>query len=448
MARFFHNTLRVPHIQNATEKVRVVLFFIRGFAVGCLLLQLCVISIALLVRFKLGFPVECSGVPEKVYSPLYALMGTACAMWLVLVCTYFRINSLKKSGRIKIVCVCYLALNILQFFVILVSRLHSSGYSNRSLLQSYSHVFSGQCLVRLQLKDSCCGFQNYTEWFDAHSDTGHYEAFIVNPAESSDRRHLGQSLGMKQEVRDPVFPSSCWCLRRFSSSCVKVSYKIVYSNKTNYPLTTHIINEIRTGTQSSIQVESHFTESRIDAFENETNAYNSTTANPFDTSNTMLGFITGKVSSSPRPQQRSQLHDTPTDHAHIFPKPCLDSLLHHFKTVDISAAVTAVVSSSVSLAVFLFGYFLIHNLEGAVTVNDIFSATSVNKREDNSSTSSRRGVNESPQFDHTVIVLNQIAAANVTAAPHDLTHFQVSRTNTQYPEVALDEKDIHMILPD
>ncbi|RUS86422.1 hypothetical protein EGW08_005800 [Elysia chlorotica] len=123
-------------------------------------------------------------------------------------------------------------------------------------------------------------------------------------------------------------------------------------------------------------------------------------------------------------------------------------------SADISAAATAVVSSTASLAVFLFGFFLIHNLEGAVTVNDIYNASSVNERRgrggDNSSTSntsSPRGDHQL-QVEHTIIVLNQIREAGRAASRHDMSHFQVSRTNTREPEVPVDSKDIHMSLPE
>ncbi|GFS17691.1 hypothetical protein ElyMa_003245700 [Elysia marginata] len=458
MARFFHNSLRIPHIQNATERVRVMRFFLRGFSIGYLLLQSCVISIALLVRFKLGFPIQCRGFPEKVYAPTYTLVGMASAMWVVLVWGLVRIGSLRKSGHIKGVCVAYLALNVAQFFVILVSRLHSSGYSNRSLLQNYAHVFSNECLKRIQMKEKCCGFYNYTEWLEA-SRSGRPGKCLITKVESSDPEQIRPQLN-HELYSNSVFPSSCWCARKASSNCLKVIYKSVNSNETGSLLTSHI--KVNTSNLSSTEeppwVDGTGTE--VVKIANETSQTNPTTFISLDTNTvttsatgTIPGSLTTEHPAKPRPQPDPELHATPTDHAHIYRKPCIDSLLEHFMTVDISAAATAVVSSSASLAFFIFGYFLIHNLEGTVTVSDIYRTPAATRQGDNSAQSRIKEENlpsssSQPRDANSVAVLSLLASSNKTISEHDLSHFRVNILRPKHQEKPLDEKDIHASFPE
>ena len=474
MARFFHNTLRIPHIQNATEKVRLVRFFLRLFACGCLLLQSAVISVALSVRLRLGFPVECSGFPEKVYAPVYTLLALACALWLLLLYSLFRIRSLRISGHVKGKCSAYLALNVLQFFVILVSRLHSSGYSNRSLLQNYGHVFTGGCLTKIQLNEYCCGFENYTEWL-ATRNQPNVISMELSADEISNREHVDtNSRGMDRSGKF-VFPSSCQCSVRVSAPCVSILYKSVPSHRMGYSST--VPNTAQPYGQNTSK-DSSFGDSKSDGTWNvsetnvaETNVDESPPISPVITSSiiattadlTMLSSTTSDGAPRPHPHEHSDLFTTPTghahhgsdlfatptEHAHIYSEPCIDSLVDHFKTVDISAAATAVVSSSISLAAFFFGYVLVHNLEGTFTVSDVYSVAIANSRRDNSISLSVRGDDPLSVFeqrdDDSFISLGTNADKR-NPCPN-FSHFQVFAVPGKHSEVPLDERDIHTSIP-
>lgn len=224
---------------------------------------------------------------------------------------------MKASQDTKGYVTAFLVVVMTELFITIISVVQSARVSD--LITENFHVFNiNECLEMVQLKFRCCGFRSFTEWLEQLNTTLADEQVHFQYS----KLNLYNSYNISTRKHPPfgIFPESCVCNDSAFLGCATINYTFSpkYLNQANYS----VFNQTK-------ETSTHFDY-------------------PF------------------------------SDSVTVYSTACFSPIVKELKTFNLGAGLTSLFAFIIRLLVFGFEFYIIHNVEGATTVADVYRPSNQN----------------------------------------------------------------------